>query len=110
MQKELVRELIDDLEAAVNNGGFHQYFFNSAGSRAEQALLALEAIGANQMADILRSAIKLFPDERVPTDWNARQDILERIAPESDEFYEFDKAFYNYPDDLAALLELYVSG
>ena len=43
-----IQNLVDELEAEINNGGFDQYFFNSAGDKAAEAINALEAIGANK--------------------------------------------------------------
>lgn len=31
MEAKVVKALIDELEAKINNGGFDQFFFNSAG-------------------------------------------------------------------------------
>ena len=36
---------IDQLEREVNNGGFHQFFWNSAGDNTPETLAALEQIG-----------------------------------------------------------------
>jgi len=44
------------LEADVNNGGFHQYYFNSSGDTAHYAPAALRAIGAPIMACIVDKA------------------------------------------------------
>ncbi|HEX9104424.1 MAG TPA: DUF4375 domain-containing protein, partial [Polyangia bacterium] len=49
------------LEGEVNNGGLHQYFFNSAGERAVATIASLEAIGAPGAAAILREAVGRFP-------------------------------------------------
>jgi hypothetical protein len=46
---------VNAIEADVNNGGFHQFFFNSAGDRVVQDIAALRLIGANKAADMLIS-------------------------------------------------------
>jgi hypothetical protein len=46
MDRDETITFIDDLEAEVNNGGFHQYFYNSAGDNTAEAIRALEEIGA----------------------------------------------------------------
>lgn len=99
-----IRELIDTLEMEVNNGGFDQYFFNSTGDSAKEAAEALEAIGAHNMAAIVKRAIAKFPGGEVPADRNARQAVLEEISPEREAFEELDAEFLKYPDNLAALL------
>lgn len=107
MQKCIVTELIDELEAEVNNGGFHQYFSNSSGNNAEMALSSLEAVGAEKMATILRKAIAKFPSGIVPEDRDEREKMLDEIAPDCIGFEELDSEFCQYPDDLAALVEDY---
>ncbi|HEY7235897.1 MAG TPA: DUF4375 domain-containing protein, partial [Gemmatimonadaceae bacterium] len=45
------------VDAEVNAGGFHQYFFNSSGQYAGDALAGYELLGAEEYAAIMRSAI-----------------------------------------------------
>jgi hypothetical protein len=49
-----------DLEAQVNNGGFHQYYFNSSGDHALDTVDALAAIGAKYTAGLVKQANALF--------------------------------------------------
>ena len=48
MQGQEVTSLIEDLEAEINNGGFHQYFYNSAGDNTAETIQALETIGGTR--------------------------------------------------------------
>lgn len=57
---ESVFRAVWELEAEVNNGGFHQYLFNSSGKFARFALSALRAVGASQTAGILELAISVI--------------------------------------------------
>jgi uncharacterized protein DUF4375 len=93
------------LEAEVNNGGFHQYYFNSAGDFALDTAEALDAIGAPHTAQIVRDANSVFPDGP-PRDRDARQSALAAIS--EDAFAEYDDAFLAYEDDLSSLLFAYV--
>ena len=102
---ELTFVSVSQLEAEVNNGGFHQYYFNSAGDLAPDTPEALEAIGAHHTARIVRAANSVFPSGP-PRDRDARQDILEAL-PE-DVFEEFDDEFLVYEDDLSSLLYSFV--
>jgi hypothetical protein len=52
------------VDAEVNNGGFHQYFFNSSGQYAGDALAGYELLGAEEYAAIMRSAIATFEIDR----------------------------------------------
>ena len=54
---ERIFRAVWELEAQVNNGGFHQYFWNSSGSLVPDVVNALRAIGAAQMASVVERAI-----------------------------------------------------
>lgn len=99
------------LEADVNNGGFDQYFFNSSGDQAFYAERALRLIGANRMADIVARAVSFFGDAGVPRDRTLRQEALDRVRGESGSLLDdLDRQFYEYPDDLSALVKVYLVG
>jgi hypothetical protein len=96
------------LEAEVNNGGFDQYFFNSAGDNAGDAAAALERIGAPRMAAIVRQAMRIFPDPGPSPHRFTRQEELEHLSSSRrKEFQGLDDAFYAYPEDLERLLAAY---
>lgn len=99
--------LVWELEAEVNNGGFHQFFFNSAGDRANRTPAALRSIGAGRAASIVDWANSLFPDGP-PADRSLRQDLLLTLDPNITLFQELDDAFYRYPDNLSELLYNFV--
>ena len=96
------------LEAEVNNGSFDQYFNNSSGLNAKNALEALTVIGAKKMSLILKKAIDLFPDnyfvphvyDNTITDDCLSAKDMEFLDQLSDEFIE-------YPEDLSDLVESY---
>ena len=48
-----------EVEAEVNNGGFDQYFFNTAGEFALEAIEGFEKIGAKKFATITKQALDL---------------------------------------------------
>lgn len=48
---------IANLEREVNNGGFHQFFFNSSGDHVHETLKGLKAIGAFKTANIVETSI-----------------------------------------------------
>ncbi len=88
------------VEAEVNNGGFDQYFFNSAGDDAEAALAGLKEMGAGGAAALLERAMAVFPGGKPPADRFKRQGVMEQIASQSkpvwnncdDEFYELKES------------------
>ncbi len=82
MDGETARELVEELEAEVNNGGFDQYFFNSSGENAAAVIGALDKIGATKTAGIVRAACEKFPGGMPPADWIARQAVLlDSVSP-----------------------------
>lgn len=60
-----VRELVEELEAEINNGGFDQFFFNSASDRTDEIIAALLLIGAAHTANIVKTAMAKFPDSNL---------------------------------------------
>lgn len=102
-----IKELIDELEAEINNGGFDQFFFNSAGDNTAETIEALIKIGATHTAEIVTKAASKFPGDMQPKDRNSRQIVLDSISPNSDAFEEYDEEFLVYEDDLASLIANY---
>ena len=103
-----VRQEIGHLYAAhwcrseVCNGGFHQFFSNTTGLLASEALDGFRAIGATAWADILVEAMKHFGSP-YPRDRDQREKFLpmrKRGAREEwDPFYQFDERFYEWADN-----------
>jgi hypothetical protein len=48
------------LEAEVNNGGFHQFFWNTEGKFNDATLKDLKYIGANQFHELFASALAVY--------------------------------------------------
>lgn len=96
------------LEAEVNNGGFHQYFWNSAGDHADVALKSLNDIGATKTASLLEKAIDIAFDGQLPESRAERQDQLE-IDEDSkvDALGDLDSEFYKYSENFYKMLDSY---
>lgn len=100
---------IEEMQAQVNNGGYHQYFWNSSGDLVPYCLEGLERIGGTSYRNLLMRAMSLFPEGKVRQDRRARQDLLEEMGDAgedalndlSSEYYEMEGI-----DISAALLEL----
>jgi hypothetical protein len=108
-ERDRVLIAIWGLEAEVNNGGFDQYYFNLAGDQAWFAPDALRRIGASQVAAIVNEANAQFGSDGPSRDRSARQDQLGRLtAARVDLFHSLDRRFYEYPDDIAALLAAFL--
>jgi hypothetical protein len=108
---ERVFLLILELESEVNNGGFHQYFYNSSGTLAPNVVDALKTIGAETTADIVQRAINAVVD--TITSWSddaGRQASLNRLLLETRRILEdLDQQYYACPEDLTPLLYNYIA-
>jgi hypothetical protein len=107
LSRESVVRLVESCVGEVNNGGFHQFFYNSTGNETAEIIQALETIGARKLADIVRRAAAKFPSGMPPKDRLARGHSLERIDPEIKVFDGLNNEFYSNPDDWEGLLERY---
>lgn len=108
-QHELGFLCVRELAEEVNNGGFDQYFFNSAGNYASDALWCLHAIGAQATASILERAMAQFPGGQVPDLRHDRQAVMDALPETVQEIWDgLDQEFYASPDDLDTLLTAFV--
>lgn len=83
------------LEAEVNNGGFSQFFENSAGDYASATAAALRSVGAPEMAALVERAMAPFGPEGPPADRGQRQKALNALPASARELWgELDKEFY----------------
>jgi hypothetical protein len=76
--------IIHYLDAEISNGGFWQWFFNE-GELAEEALQALEKIGARRHAAVLRKANRLFGWKGPPKTREEVQRALEKMSDRTSE-------------------------
>jgi len=80
-----IRDLVEELETEIDNGGFEQFFSNSAGDHAKEIVEALNTLGARHTAGIVMAAESKFPGGIPPKDRNLRQEVLEAVSPDSDD-------------------------
>jgi hypothetical protein len=80
------------LRTEVNNGGFHQYFLNSAGDLAAVALEAADDVGPPELADLVRRAMRELGTGPFPLRRDRRHTRMESIGAER--FEELDAEFY----------------
>src|SRR4051812_1516732 len=62
----------------VDNGGLHQFFFNSSGQYAEEVVRGLRLLGLDEEGDLLERSFSIFPQGRVPHDWRDRRRLLDQ--------------------------------
>lgn len=100
-----VRPEIGNLYAAhwcqseVCNGGFHQFFSNTTGLLAPEALAGFRAIALYRWAEILDEAMRFFGNP-YPRHWADRDELLNtrkgRRREEWDPFDKLDDEFYKW--------------
>ncbi len=113
--KQQVSYTVVLFDSQVNNGGFHQYFYNSYGMFAQLAVKNLNLINSHRRAEMLKTALNKVNDENLE-DKLFRQAIfhqhLLKIVEFDDELFYFfnqlDYQYYNYDEDLNSLLEAYL--
>jgi hypothetical protein len=100
------------LWSEVNNGGFHQYFWNPTGMLADQALQGARRLGAAAYAELVAEAITtVFGGADVPQDQSSRRRALEEMTSEQRHRLDaVDRRFCALLEEqpLGALLEHYV--
>jgi len=90
------------LMAEVNNGGFHQYFFNSTADSALQAVAVLRSLDASEtLGNLLRAIDVLGGVDTFKTDWTARREQVSEIDPSA--FDALDSEFYDATEDFMNL-------
>jgi len=100
----------------VNNGGFHQFFFNSSGSYYDLIETALVSLNEPQYLDLLHRAKEIvLPGMAVPSEWKRRRELLpieQPGNPQPDwrrEIGELDRIFYSMPDTLTPKLQAFAT-
>jgi endogenous inhibitor of DNA gyrase (YacG/DUF329 family) len=91
----------------VNNGGFHQFFFNSSGSYYELIEDALITLDEAQTLELLRQAKRnIFPEIPVPINTAERRSTMQGSTSDlMTKLDELDQQFYRIPDTLTPKLE-----
>lgn len=85
-------------QSEICNGGFHQFFWNSTGVLAPEAVEGFREIGQAQVAALLEKGISLFGNA-YPRDRKERQEHLEQIPTSS--LDALDSVFYSLIDSEA---------
>jgi hypothetical protein len=72
----------------MDNGGLEQFYFGFGGSYASETIEALERIGAQSAAVLLRKANRVFPDAVPSRDRLERVEVLDDLSVEHAELFE----------------------
>lgn len=93
----------------VNNGGFHQFFFNSSGSYYELIEEGLVTFDEPQALELLHQAKQIvFPEMPVHVDMEKRRELMRGCQPRK--LDELDRRFYSNPDTLTPKLQAFARG
>jgi hypothetical protein len=84
------------LDTEVNNGGFHQFFWNPSGDRTSDTLRSLAMIGAEYTKSLLQRACEAFPAGQLEVDQRARHVQLDQLS--DDQVAVLDKISDAYGD------------
>ena len=92
------------LQNEVNNGGFHQFFFNSSGSYYELIESGLVTFDEAHTFELLQQAKRVvFPGVAVPVDMETRRELMSNCSPS--QLDQLDRRFYSLPDTLTPKLK-----
>lgn len=98
-------------QSEVCNGGFQQFFFNSTGVLAPEAVLGFRAIGQEKVAALVENAMLPFASPYL-RDREARQSILETLPPKA--FESLNEHFFELinveADGFEAAADRYAAG
>jgi len=94
--------LIWSLRLEVDNGGFHQFFFNHSGEFAHETIASLEKASCFNAAKTLSKAISEFGLEKIPKEISARRRVLETVNTSN--FRALDEEFYESEEEIDAAL------
>jgi hypothetical protein len=78
--------VIWQLESAVNNGGFSQFYCNTSGQFAAMMPAALQLVGAHKFSELVSRANDVHRNEQ--------DSAAEAFAKSSDELDDLDQAFF----------------
>ena len=103
---ERIVTLLSHANFEIENGGISQYFYNSAGENATEALAALKEVGAMRAAAALQAALALFPTGMAITGTDAH--FCEVLNQVSDELNNLTSEFYAEHPDVFSQLCTYI--
>jgi Domain of unknown function (DUF4375) len=94
------------VEEEVNNGGFNQYYWNSTGKFADQAVAAFEYFAAHQHAELMREANRIHAAEQAQIEKFKEQGTLQAFSDsyKVSKLGPLDERFYKLDENLSALI------
>jgi hypothetical protein len=98
--------LVSGVEDEVNNGGFNQYYWNSTGKFADQAVAAFEYFSAHEHAELMREANRIHAAEQAEIEKFQQQGTLQAFSDsyKVSKLGPLDERFYKLGENLSALI------
>ena len=98
------------VEAEVNNGGYNQFFWNSLGEFADDAVAGFRLIGAREHAKMTQDAIAIYEKEKHTHERFKRQGTMAAFSEsyKHTSLNDLDKLFYHLTEDLSKLRIAYI--
>jgi hypothetical protein len=110
-EPEQIAFFIPQFDAEIANGGFHQLFTNPLGDRCSELLNTLTRIQADHTAQLLTTALSIFPNSLPPRNQLERSEVLAKCpAAELNRLSELDEAYYQQAESIFALAAEYLRG
>jgi len=93
------------VEDEVNNGGFNQYYWNSTGKFANEAVAAFEFFSAQKHAELMREANRIHAAEQAEIEKFKEQGTLQAFSDsyKVSKLGPLDERFYSIDENLSAL-------
>jgi len=100
---------VEELDDEVNNGGWSQYFFNSAGDDWPDAVKGLQAMGSKDRLAIFQEAIAKFGKVGPATDRTQRTEQLSTLITQNEKLFEpLETRYFESKEVLEVLTAKYV--
>jgi hypothetical protein len=100
---------VHQLEAQVNNGGFHAFFGNSSGMFVPETMQALADIGAVKAKKLLEDAALVAYPNGFPSDSSLHESELCDVHDVEEKLGPLDTAFWHYYEPLADMVNAYLA-
>jgi len=99
-----------EVEAEVNNGGFNQYFWNSTGEFANEAIEGFKQIKAEEFEKIMKGAVATAISENKEMKKFRDKGTIEAFSEsyKHTSLNTYDDEFYNCKENLSALRIKYI--
>jgi hypothetical protein len=108
-EQEKTFVFIDIFESEINNEGLYGFFYNTSGEFSHEVLQAYLTINANETANILDKALRLFPELPVPKDMILRRQFMEKLKIEDLELWSnLELDLINSKEDVVNLTIAYI--